>query len=108
MKIKGIISLTLCACITVNTTFYPIYAVNTPTEEESRASQNNSDIVNAASFTAVEVNTVNDLLAQSKFTAFQGHGFAAERGNNLIDNIKGNNAKVIGDNNVKMVQTDLF
>lgn len=101
MKIKGIISLTLCACITVNTTFSPIYAVNTPTEEESRASQNNSDIVNAASFTAVEVNTVNDLLAQSKFTALQGHGFAAERGNNLIDNIKGNNAKVIGDNNVK-------
>ena len=72
MKIKGIISLTLCACITVNTTFSPIYAVNTPTEEDTRSSQNNSDIVNAASFTAVEVNTVNDLVYSVTRSRFCG------------------------------------
>ena len=45
--------------------------------------------------------TVNKLLEQSKFTARQGHGFAAEVGNNLIDKIKGNNASVVGNNNKK-------
>ena len=41
------------------------------------------------------------ILAQSKFTASQGHGFAAEVGNNFIDNVKGTNAEVIGNNNAK-------
>ena len=104
MKITGIISLILCACITMNTAVVPIYAIETTDSTfglDEQTPENSGDIVNYASFSAVEVNTVNDLLAQAKFTAAQGHGFAAERGNNLIDNIKGNNAKVIGDNNVK-------
>jgi len=45
--------------------------------------------------------TVNKLLEQSKFTAKQGHGFAAEVGNNLIDKAKGNNAVIVGNDNVK-------
>lgn len=45
--------------------------------------------------------TVNKLLEQSKFTAKQGHGFAAEVGNNLIDKAKGNNAIVVGNDNAK-------
>ena len=36
-----------------------------------------------------------------KFSSPTGHGFAAERGNNLIDVLKGNRAIVIGDNNAK-------
>lgn len=34
-------------------------------------------------------------------TGSQGHGFAAENANNMIDRIKGNNAKVIGGDNLK-------
>lgn len=45
--------------------------------------------------------TVEQLLRQSKFTTRSGHGFAAERGNNLIDRLKGLDAAVVGDNNVK-------
>ncbi len=105
MKIKGIISVILCACFIMNTIFVPVYAeemaTNTLNAADNEFADNSSNIINSSSFAAVEVKTVNDLLAQSKFTASQGHGFAAERGNNLIDNIKGNNAKVIGDNNVK-------
>lgn len=59
------------------------------------------DILDISSYTAAGKKTVNDILEQSKFTSRQGHGFAAERGNNLADKIKGKNASVIGDNNVK-------
>lgn len=36
-----------------------------------------------------------------KFNGHQGHGFAAERANNLIDTIKGKNAVILGDDNAK-------
>lgn len=36
-----------------------------------------------------------------KFNGHQGHGFAAERANNLIDNIKGREAVILGDDNAK-------
>ena len=36
-----------------------------------------------------------------KFNGHQGHGFAAERANNLIDKIEGRNAVIIGDDNAK-------
>ncbi|MBR3099900.1 MAG: hypothetical protein IKH18_10125 [Clostridia bacterium] len=50
--------------------------------------------------------TVNRIFDEDKFrVARTGHGWAAERGNNLIDNIKGffqgYRSQVIGDNNVK-------
>lgn len=43
----------------------------------------------------------NNMLDQAKFITPQGHGFAAERGNNFYDFLKGYDTKVIGDNNVK-------
>ena len=50
--------------------------------------------------------TINRIFDEAKFTAPKGgHGWAAERGNNLIDNIKGfikgEHSTVVGDNNVK-------
>ena len=50
--------------------------------------------------------TINRIFDEAKFTvAKTGHGWAAERGNNLIDNIKGffkgEHSTVVGDNNVK-------
>ena len=44
---------------------------------------------------------VNKSYDEEKFHAQQGHGFAAERANNLIDQLKGKNARVIGDDNAK-------
>ena len=61
---------------------------------------NNATNIDAAT-AANNMKTVNDIVTQWKFSQNQGHGFAAEQGNNLIDRIKGHNASVIGDNNVK-------
>lgn len=44
---------------------------------------------------------IQAILEQSKFTARQGHAFAAERGNNLIDQLHGLDATVVGDDNIK-------
>ncbi len=45
--------------------------------------------------------TVNKLFEEEKFHAFQGHGFAAERANDLHDRISGHDAYIVGDDNVK-------
>lgn len=45
--------------------------------------------------------TVNKLYDEEKFHARQGHGFSAERANDLYDRIKGYDTKIVGDNNVK-------
>lgn len=45
--------------------------------------------------------TIEKTYAERKFTAAQGHGFAAERANNLSDVLHGEKAVVIGDNNAK-------
>lgn len=84
----------------------PLHAIAEETTEyaSTTVESNDSideDILDISSYTAVSGKTVNDILEQSKFTSRQGHGFAAERGNNLADRIKGKNAHVVGDNNVK-------
>lgn len=45
--------------------------------------------------------TIQKTYAERKFTAAQGHGFAAERANNLFDVLHGEKAVIIGDNNAK-------
>ena len=44
---------------------------------------------------------IQTLQAEKKFSSRTGHGFAAERGNNLIDVYHGKNASVVGDDNIK-------
>lgn len=38
---------------------------------------------------------------QVRFTASRGHGFAAEQGNNLWDELHGRDAKIVGDDNLR-------
>lgn len=47
------------------------------------------------------IKTVKNLNIERKFTYGGGHGFAAERANNLADVLKGKNATVVGDDNAK-------
>ena len=54
----------------------------------------------AGGFAAANYKNVNNLYDEEKFHAFQGHGFAAERANNLYDKLHGRDAKILGDNNV--------
>lgn len=44
---------------------------------------------------------VNKNYDEEKFHARQGHGFAAERANNLYDNLTGHKASIVGDDNAK-------
>lgn len=44
---------------------------------------------------------VNKSYEEEKFHASQGHGFAAERANNLYDKLTGHDAKILGDDNAK-------
>ena len=41
----------------------------------------------------------NDRL--NRFNGRQGHGFAAEQGNTLIDKVHGRDARIVGDGNAK-------
>ena len=43
--------------------------------------------------------SINKLFDEEKFHANQGHGFAAERANDLYDKLTGHDTKLIGDNN---------
>ena len=44
---------------------------------------------------------VNTLYDETKFNSSQGHGFAAERANDLFDRLLLKDAKIEGDNNLK-------
>ena len=44
---------------------------------------------------------INKIFDEERFHARQGHGFAAERANNLEDRLQGKRARIEGDNNVK-------
>lgn len=45
--------------------------------------------------------TVNKSYDEEKFHSRQGHGYAAERANNLYDKLTGHDAHIVGDNNEK-------
>lgn len=45
--------------------------------------------------------TVNKSFEEERFHARQGHGFAAERANDLFDKLSGHDSKILGDNNAK-------
>lgn len=56
-----------------------------------------------AGLAAGNARTVNMLYEQERFNAAQGHGFAAERANDLYDNrpIFGKGSRIVGDNNAQ-------
>lgn len=63
--------------------------------DNKKSRQNLPGIVNG-----IELNTVNNY-AEEKFHGERGHGFAAERANNLYDKFTGNDAQILGDDNAK-------
>ena len=55
----------------------------------------------AGGISSAAYGVVNKLYDEEKFHGRQGHGFAAERANNLFDKLTGHHAKIVGDDNVK-------
>ncbi|MCD8391284.1 MAG: hypothetical protein LUD03_05550 [Firmicutes bacterium] len=50
---------------------------------------------------AGNIKMTDKLISEKKFNARQGHGFAAERANNLVDKFSGKDARIVGDDNAK-------
>ncbi len=55
----------------------------------------------ASGFAMSNKGTTNKIFDEERFHSRQGHGFAAERANNLEDRLHGKRARIVGDNNVK-------
>lgn len=68
------------------------------TDVEVSSDQSNS-LGELGGYLAGNALTTKNLFAEHKFSFPTGFGFAAERGNNLIDRTKGINTSVVGDNN---------
>lgn len=76
---------------------------NSTTTEQPQINNGNHQFYGseAGGYTAGAYGTVNKLFEEEKFHAIQGHGFAAERANNLFDNLTGHDAQIVGDDNFK-------
>ena len=96
--LKKIVAMLACLCISLQSLPLVSYAEALPSPAQTATEAVSADPADA---TLLTHKTVNDILAQHKFTANQGHGFAAERGNTMADQITGKNARVVGDNNAK-------
>lgn len=57
--------------------------------------------IDAAGLGLGNYGNVNKVYDEEKFHSRQGHGFAAERANNLYDRMTGHDAKILGDDNSK-------
>lgn len=90
----------------------PLYHFFEEILELRKASSENDDVeirfkesgfagATAGGFATGAYRQVNKLYDEEKFSARQGHGFAAERANNLYDRFTGHDAKIVGDDNVK-------
>lgn len=106
MKAKKHISLLLCICILISTV--PVQAFATEPEKETESStevtadeqlEQTLSLGEVGGYLAGNAMTTANLFAEHKFTQPTGFGFAAERGNNLIDALKGINSSVVGDDN---------
>lgn len=78
--------------------------INEPASRESASVQYKEVKVEgaiAAGIAAGAYGQVNKSFDEERFHAAQGHGFAAERVNNLFDKLAGHDAQIVGDDNVK-------
>lgn len=76
----------------------PRYTSSAPSIEHSTSRKPGAE---AAGFGVGNYGNVNRLFDEEKFHAQQGHGFAAERANDLFDKMTGHDAKILGDDNAK-------
>lgn len=95
---KRMIATILFLCIVLTSTPMEVLANEIGTEENVDETHSIGEV---GGYLSANIKTVEKLYADRKFTTKNGFGFAAERGNNLIDNIKGSDATVVGDNNAK-------
>lgn len=96
-KFKQCIALLLCIVTII--IFVPVTAF-----AEEQTEQENDNIYNigeVGGYLSCNSTVIKTIAKDKKFSARQGHGFAAENGNNLFDVFTGKKAEVVGNDNVK-------
>ena len=78
-----------------------VYPSDGDLDAEIQLNNENTPKIEGAGLQFANKQSVNKAADEQRFLGRQGHGFAAERANNLNDRLRGKNAKVIGDNNAK-------
>lgn len=94
---RRILVLLLCISLVLSNNIVVLASDN----EQLHVEEESLSAGNTGGLSSQNINVVNKLIEENKFTSIRGHGFAAERGNNLIDVYHGLDAKVVGDNNAK-------
>ena len=105
MNIKRMICLLLCISLVVS--IFPVQVLAVDESEKTEISverdldeeEQTLSIGELGGYLEGNALTTSNLFAERQFSWAGGTGFAAERGNNLIDKLKGINANVVGDNN---------
>lgn len=98
---KKIMAALLCLAILVSGCPTGAFAAENATEATGEESGMPFTLGQVGGYLAGNIETVKHLYADRRFTDPQGHGFAAERGNNLIAVLSGQHSTVIGESNVK-------
>lgn len=98
-KLKRVLISLLLVSLLLNSSSAPLFAkvISNSVEEK----ENHMTIGKVGGYLEGNRRTVENLNIERKFTYDKGHGFAAERANNLSDVLKGKNATVVGDDNAK-------
>lgn len=100
MKAKRLIAVILCLCISFSAIPLQVFAAETTNEILEDESKPTNSLGQIGGYLSGNAMTTSNLFAEHKFTQLTGFGFAAERANNLIDNLKGLNSSVVGDDNL--------
>lgn len=99
MRCKKIIALLLCFCIFSTAVPLEVFASDSTVNADDEYENTNS-LGQLGGYLSGNAMTTSNLFAERKFSWETGFGFAAERGNNLIDRLTGTNTSVVGDNNI--------
>lgn len=94
--VKKIVSFVLFCCILMS-----IFPLNILALDEKAPDDSAHTIGEISGYLAGNMKSTQQFYTDRKFLSSQGHGFAAERVNNLIDRVKGYDSTVVGDNNLK-------
>lgn len=93
-------------CMSLATLFKTLKDTRAEASEAYRDANLRSRVIDApfdeaGGFTAGGRGTANKIFDEERFRSRQGHGFAAERANDLEDRLHGKRSRIVGDNNVK-------
>lgn len=104
MKMRKAVSLFLCICIFLSlfpTNVYAIAADSLAKINADKKDEKTNSLGEIGGYLSGNAMTTAKLFEEHQFSYKTGFGFAAERGNNFIDSLKGMNTSVVGGDNVK-------